>query len=150
MFFKNEPIAQSQGKNLDLTQLANSLKQIKQDSSTRVDTLEALIIRLDTEIMDENEIDADNELRRKELRPLTRTLMNHLKIDRNLTTLMLQEIQVATMTGTVVISDRFRTRFNNVVKELSTIQAGLTDVAKQFIAVYPGIVEKHLQISDIN
>lgn len=150
MFFKNESKAPAQEPLQNNAEMSASISKIEKESVLRVDVLESLIIKLDLEIMDENETDASDELRRKELRPLTRTLMNQLKIDRNLTKLMLQEIKVATggTSGSLVISERFRVRFTNVVKELATIQEKLSELVPQFIEASPGILEPHLKVSD--
>jgi len=151
MFF-NENVPHSQESLQNNKQLSSSILNIEKESTLRVDILETLIIQLEKEIMDENDFDESDELRRKELRPLTRDLMNQMKIDRNLTKLMLQEIKVATSgtNGVVVVSDRFKMRFTNVVNELATIQLNLTQIAREFVAVYPGVIEKHLLISDLN
>ena len=151
MFF-NENVPHSQESLQNNKQLSSSILNIEKESTLRVDILETLIIQLEKEIMDENDFDESDELRRKELRPLTRDLMNQMKIDRNLTKLMLQEIKVATSgtNGVVVVSDRFKMRFTNVVNELATIQLNLTQIAREFAAVYPGVIEKHLLISDLN
>ena len=150
MFFKNMSNTPTQEPLQNNAQMSATINKIAKESVLRVDVLEGLIIRLDLEIMDENETNAEDELHRKELRPLTRRLMNHLKFDRNLTKLMLQEIKVATSgtSGLLVASDRFKTRFTNVVAELSTIQLNLSELAKEFVTLYPGIIEAHMKISD--
>lgn len=140
MFFKN--------KNSNTTQMNNlvtSIKLVEQEAKLRIASLEAAILHLDLDIMDENDVDATDEARRQELRPLTRELMNQMKTDRNLSKLMLQEIAVAEKAGTMYISERFTNRFTKVSLELSTIQMAIMELGKQFVTVSPGIIEKYFK-----
>lgn len=134
---------------MPLPNISERIQMVEKESDLRVKSLDAAILHLDLEIMEENEHDLIDEEHRKGLRNITRELMNQMKIDRNLSKLILQEIAVAQKsTENMFNSDRFLRRFTNVSKELVEIQLQLLQMIKEFIAIKPGIVEKYFRVDN--
>jgi hypothetical protein len=108
---------------VNYNKLIKDLHLVAEESKIVVEAGERTIIYLEKNVMDENEIDAANEALRKEMRPLVNEVMNCIKIDRNLTQMMLDEIRVAQSVmkaGGSMFTPRFVSRYNSVRAEIMT------------------------------
>jgi len=118
MFFNKDKSAHSSNR------LTLEINKLHSESRLKIEEYEQVIVFLEKKIMDHNDIDSADELRRTELRPLTNELMNQLKIDRNLTKMVLHEVNLykSTLSITQQVYDRLATRVSNANKDM--LEAG--------------------------
>ena len=121
------------------SKLIEDFVRLSEESKILVDASNTTIIYLEKNVMDQNEIDATDEARRQEMRPLVNEVMNSIKIDRNLTQMMLDEIRVAQTvmkSGGSMFTPRFVARYNSVRAELATtaeqVRASLSKLAQTY------------------
>lgn len=108
---------------VDYKKLIEDINYLSEETKILVEASQHTIIYLEKNVMDQNEIDAIDEAHRKEMRPLVNEVMNAIKIDRNLSQMMLDEIRIAQSVmkaGGSMFTERFVKRYNSVRTELAT------------------------------
>jgi hypothetical protein len=151
MFFGKKPETKEkdQAKIQVLTpnQFISLIEDLHVNAGLKIEETEYLLIQLEKTVMDENEFDPVDEQRRKEMRPLINELMNQLKIDRNLTNLMLHEINFVNTKGTSFFNnERFTNRFSNANKELNETAAKIKELFGKLTSSYPGFLEQQVKV----
>jgi len=127
-------------------QFASLIRGSYQTYKLKVTEYDYLILQFEKMVMDENEEDLEDEQRRKEMRPVINELMNVIKIDRNLTQLMLQDIKVIDSKGETAFTERFANRFTNVTKEINECASKIKELFAKITDLHPGFLENQVKV----